>query len=106
VVGESFGLNLVEAMAMGKPVIASEKGGPTEIVRDGIDGFLVSPYDVERRADILAELFRDRARLELLGRNARERACGAFSADRMTREFRCLYQSLRPPVVDIESYVG
>ncbi|MFQ5801452.1 MAG: glycosyltransferase family 4 protein [Candidatus Methylomirabilales bacterium] len=103
VIAESFGLSLVEAMAMGKPVIASRAGGPAEIIRDGIDGFLVSPHDVERRADILTELFVDRVRLEHLGANALKRAQDAFSADRMARGFCALYRSLCPSSVEADS---
>ncbi|MEK7205655.1 MAG: glycosyltransferase family 4 protein [candidate division NC10 bacterium] len=94
VIAESFGRNLVEAMAMGKPVLASPMGGPAEIIRDGIDGFLVSPRDVQRRADILEELFRDRPRLARLGAAARGRAYGNFSADRMASDVCGLYRSL------------
>lgn len=100
VISESFGLSLVEAMAMGKPVMASPVGGPVEIIRDGVDGFLVSPYDVSRRAEIIAELFRDRARLAKLGVNGRGRAGEKFSADRMAREFQALYRSLCPSQVN------
>lgn len=39
---ETFGLTLIEAMTFGVPVIAPPVGGPTEIVRDGIDGFLIN----------------------------------------------------------------
>lgn len=43
---ETFGLNLVESFASGRPVIASAIGGMTEVVTDGDDGFLVQPGDV------------------------------------------------------------
>jgi L-malate glycosyltransferase len=44
---ETFGLTLIEAMTFGVPVIAPPVGGPTEIVRDGIDGFLINGSDTE-----------------------------------------------------------
>lgn len=94
VIAESFGLNLVEAMAMGMPVIASERGGPAEIIRNGVDGFLVSPRDVEQRATILAGLFADRAQLARIGASGRARARALFSADRMAAELTVLYRTL------------
>lgn len=94
VIAESFGLTLVEAMAMGAPVITSEHGGPAEIIRDGVDGFLVSPRDVERRAAILAGLFADHAQLVRMGASGRARARAVFSADRMADELAVLYRTL------------
>src|SRR5690606_20745125 len=43
---ETFGLTIIEAMAYGIPVIVPPVGGPTEIVRDGIEGYLISSYEV------------------------------------------------------------
>lgn len=43
---ETFGLTLVESFAHGRPVVASRIGGMTEVVADGVDGFLVQPGDV------------------------------------------------------------
>ena len=48
---EPFGRVIIEAMARGKPVIATDAGGPREIIRDGVNGILVPP----NRSDILAE---------------------------------------------------
>ncbi|WP_319420617.1 glycosyltransferase family 4 protein [Pleurocapsa sp. FMAR1] len=45
---ETFGLTLIESFAHGRPVIASEIGGMTEIVTDGIDGHLVHPGNAEQ----------------------------------------------------------
>ncbi len=42
---ESFGIVVVEAMALGKPVIASLEGGPSEIITDGLNGLLVPSGD-------------------------------------------------------------
>ena len=51
---ETFGLTLIESFALGKPVIASSIGGMTEIITDGVDGWLVEPGNVEQlRAKIL-----------------------------------------------------
>ena len=55
---EGFGRAVLEAMALGKPVVASNVGGLREIIRDGVNGFLVAPRDAEtlaRRLSILIE---------------------------------------------------
>ena len=53
---ESFGLILLEAMMFAKPVVSSDIGGMTEIIRDGVSGFLVPPDDVDALAGALARL--------------------------------------------------
>jgi glycosyltransferase involved in cell wall biosynthesis len=52
--GEAFGLVLVEAMALGTPVVATSAGGPSEIVEDGVSGFLVPPGDDRAMAEAIA----------------------------------------------------
>lgn len=75
---EGFGLVIPEAMATGMPVIASTHTAAPEIVRDGEDGFVLDPDDVDGLADRLARLAADRARTAEMGRAAAERAV-AFS---------------------------
>ena len=65
---------LVEAMALGRPVIASAGGGPSEIVRDGVDGLLVPPGDRARLTAAIRSLAGDPVRSRALGEAARARA--------------------------------
>ena len=58
--GEPFGLVLVEAMALGKPLVATKLGGPLEIVEDGTSGLLVPPGDPERLAEAVERILADR----------------------------------------------
>lgn len=70
---EAFGLVNIESMAVGTAVVASAVGGIPEIIRDGVDGFLVPPDDPAALAARLAELLGDSTLCEKLGKNARER---------------------------------
>ncbi len=69
---DSFGLVLVEAMAMGVPVVATPNCG--DVVRDGVDGLVVPPRDPDALAAAIATITGDRAMREEMSYNARERA--------------------------------
>jgi len=72
---EGFGWVIAEAMAYGKPVVATRVGAIPEIVRDGITGFVVNRGDSSAMADILTKLIRDpqlRAQLGAAGRSIAE----------------------------------
>jgi glycosyltransferase involved in cell wall biosynthesis len=70
---EAFGVVNIESMAVGTPVVASRVGGISEIIRDGVDGFLVPPDDVDALADRLSRVLSDAPLRSELGRNARRR---------------------------------
>ena len=72
---EPFGLVLVEAMAAATPVVATCHGGPVDIVREGVDGYLADPNDHEAWARrVLAVLTLDEARRREMGQAAMQRA--------------------------------
>jgi glycosyltransferase involved in cell wall biosynthesis len=81
---EPFGLVVVEAMALGKAVIASAEGGPTEIVTPGVDGVLVPYGDHEELAEAICRYLESPALREQHGRAARGRAA-QFSTGRFAR---------------------
>jgi glycosyltransferase involved in cell wall biosynthesis len=72
---EGMGLVVLEAMACGLPVIVTANG-PGDLVRDGIDGFVIPTRDADAIADRLERLYQDRALREEMGRNAAQRAAG------------------------------
>lgn len=59
VVRESFGISLIESMACGKVVIASNLGGIPEIIKDGVDGFLFTPGNEKELSDRLSRVLSD-----------------------------------------------
>jgi glycosyltransferase involved in cell wall biosynthesis len=71
---EPFGMVVIEAMALGKPVVATDDGGPTEIVTPGRDGVLVPYGDARRQADAVVGLLRDGELRASLGAAGRRRA--------------------------------
>jgi len=79
---ESFGLVNLEAMAAGRPVVASLWGGPSEVVADGETGFLVNPLSVGTLADRLIRLLADDTLSERMGHAGRARVERLFSVDR------------------------
>ena len=91
---EPFGMVLLEAMAKGKPIVASAEGGPLEILTDGVQGLLVTPRDPQLLADRIELLANDAARREILGRNAQELVVQRFGAAAATRALEGHYQEL------------
>ena len=79
---EAFGLINIESMSVGTPVVASRVGGIPEIIRDGVDGFLVPPDDPEALAEKLKVLLSDPELRERMGRNARKRFLEKFELSR------------------------
>ena len=71
---EGFGLVIAEAMATGMPVIASTHSAGPDIIREGIDGYVVEPDDVERLADRLERIRSARAAAIEMGAAAARRA--------------------------------
>lgn len=91
---EAFGLSLVEAMALSKPVIAIDAGGPREIVVHGETGLLVPPNDPIALADAIQQLARDPDRRVAMGMAGRRRFLSRFTAERMGRETLAVYRAV------------
>lgn len=83
--GEPFGMVIVEAMALGKAVVATSLGGAAEIVTNGVNGLLVVPGDVAELARALTTLVESADLRRSLGEAARERAT-YFSTPRFVAE--------------------
>lgn len=93
-VNEGTPVSAIEALASATPVVANRVGGVPDVVRDGVDGFLVEPGDVEGAADRLAELARDAALGGRLGGAGRERVRSRYAVERLVDDVDRLYCSL------------
>jgi glycosyltransferase involved in cell wall biosynthesis len=78
---EGFSNALLEAMASGLPVVATDVGGNAEALEDGIGGFIVPPEDASALARAVAELGRTRERLTAMGAANRKRITERFSLE-------------------------
>lgn len=90
---ESFGLVVLEAMACGRPVVASQVGGLLSLVRHGETGFLVPPQDVEALAGYLCLLLEDPDLRQRMG-NCGVRYAQQYHWSRIARRMVRLYRSL------------
>jgi glycosyltransferase involved in cell wall biosynthesis len=94
---EPFGLVLIEAMAMQKPVVGFNHGALPEIVKDGETGFLISPGKEKDLVDAILTLLRSPRLMERMGIAGRKRVETNFSADRMAAEVSDILTGLTMP---------
>jgi len=92
---EGFGVACLEAMAAGRPVVASSVGGLRDLVVDGETGLLVPPGDVAALRAALEQLLGDAGLRERLGRAARERVLAEFTWKRYAEHIRRAYDEAR-----------
>ena len=93
IIPEACPRSIIEAMAVGKPVIATPLGGSKELVTPET-GILVPPEDASAIADAIAALATDRKRLMAMGRAARTRAVQLFSSQKNTALTEVVYAEL------------
>jgi len=90
---ESFGLVLLEAMRLGRPVVAGDTSGMREVIGEGT-GVLVPPGDVAALSDAVVRLLRDPGRRAHIGLAGRRRFEARFSQQRMTGEIEHFYRMM------------
>jgi glycosyltransferase involved in cell wall biosynthesis len=91
---EGLPISLLEAMASGKPVVASSVGGITEVITTSEQGALVVPGDPVVIARAVTELLRDPARMKKMGAEGRQVIRERFSAEIMAKNYLNLYSTM------------
>jgi glycosyltransferase involved in cell wall biosynthesis len=91
---EGTPVSVIESLAAGRPVVATDVGGVSDVVRDGVDGFLVEAADVDALADRLQELAADPERRRAMGEAGRERVLHRYAVARLVDDIDRLYRAL------------
>ena len=88
---EAQGLTILEAMAMSRPVVASNVGGIPEMIENGVNGVLVPPHDPPALADAIASLLEDHQRADMIGRAGHDTVHDRFCIQLMVNAVQELY---------------
>jgi glycosyltransferase involved in cell wall biosynthesis len=90
---EGLSQSLLEAMALGKPVVTTGRGGNTDLIDDGVHGLLVPPRDPKALGTALQRLLDDPALAARLGAAARQRARAEFTIERTLAATDAVYRA-------------
>jgi glycosyltransferase involved in cell wall biosynthesis len=91
---EAQGLSVLEAMALSRPVVASNVGGIPEMVEDGVSGLLVPPGDCEALAAAIVRLLSDHPYADMLARRGHDLVHERFCIELMTSSIESIYDEL------------
>jgi len=91
---EGFANVILEAMAAGKPVVATDVGGNAEAILEGQTGFLVPPGDPQALAEAIVRLLKDKDLAREMGERGRRRVEREFTLARMVQQTEAVYETL------------
>ncbi len=91
---EGFGLTIVEAMALGKPVVATDIPGPADIVVDGETGFLIPPKKPHIMAEAIMKLLENRDLARQMGLKGKGRVEELFNIRKNVKKVEELYEQV------------
>jgi len=89
---EAQGLSILEALALSRPVVASNVGGIPEMIADGVNGLLVPPHDPDALAAAIVRLLRDHPYADTLGRAGHDMVHDRFSIEVMVDAVQQIYE--------------
>ncbi len=92
---QGIGVMMLEAMALGRPVIASGVGGVTSVVQDRVTGLIVPPSDSRRLADSIIELLQNRSLARQIAASGQNLVRSEFNEQRMLDELIALYREVQ-----------
>lgn len=90
---EGLGIAQLEAMAMMKPIIAFAVGPMPEVVKDGVSGILVEPWDADKLADAILALIDDPERMKAMGKEGRKIAAEKFNIENNVKQLEAFYRN-------------
>lgn len=91
---ESFGFVLLEAMAMGKPVLGSNLGGPPEIIQDEINGYIFNLENIEDLYNKLSVLISDKGLMDSMGKKSIEIVKNKFNLNKIIDEYLKTFEKI------------
>jgi glycosyltransferase involved in cell wall biosynthesis len=89
---EAQGLSILEALALSRPVVASDVGGIPEVITDGVTGLLVPPHDADALAAAITRLLRDHPYADTLGRAGHDMVHDRFDIGTMVGLVQQIYE--------------
>ena len=100
---EGTPVSAIETLASGRPVVATRVGGVSDVVSDGVDGFLFPFGDVDEAAAQLGRLAADPALRERMGASGSERALRRYRVERLVDDMDRLYRALLAEKLAVEA---
>lgn len=91
---EPFGIVIIEAMGLGRPVVATAAGGVLDIIDDRVTGWLVPPRDAHQMAQVIKQLWQNQAEATLVARRAQQRIQERFSVEQHVAGVQQVYRQV------------
>ncbi len=91
---EALSIALIEAMSLGKPCVATNSGGPCEVIEDKKSGYIVENYNENKLADAILDLSSDFEKRVRFGEEGKKISFDRFSVSNMSYEIKEIYTSL------------